>query len=800
MVRRRIERSALLGDLSLTAKGVLVVAIPVCALLAAMVVFFQLQRQTKQAADWVEHTFQVRAAIRSVMSHLLNAETATRGYLLTHQESFLQPLETAQAELPRDFAALAKLMDDNPAQLDRLRQIEGLADDAMTSWQQLREEAAKSAAASMSQGVEESRQRMQRLRTAVTRMQDHEEELLSQRTQAQELAQKRLESFIFAGGIAGLLGGVVAALLFATSIVRRVRHIEEEAGKLARGVPVEGEVGGRDEIARLGQTIAQASELLMARDHELRAAHAELESRVRERTAELQKANDDLYHSNAMRNAVMSCSPLSIWAVDLNGNITFWNAAAERTFGWSAAEVMGKPVPVIPEDFKGEYQEWLQRFHLGLSVAGLERTRQKKDGSKIDVSIWTAALRDASGHVIGTIFVDNDVTEHKRLEEQFRQSQKLEAVGRLAGGVAHDFNNLLTVILGYVEMILLEPENSPSIQDSAREVQYAANRASTLTAQLLAFSRRQISQPKVLHLNDVVEHSLKMLRRVIGEDVEIAAHLDPDLRAVKVDPSQIDQLLVNLVVNSRDAMPHGGALTIETRNVILDDTYAGRHIGVSPGPYAMLAVSDTGGGMTPEVRDRIFEPFFTTKEAGRGTGLGLSIVYGIVKQNGGEILVYSEPGQGTTFKVYFPIAEEAEDVLAAENGANELGGHETILLCEDETSIRKLVRSLLVKKGYHVLEAESPLRAVEIAREYAEPIHLLLTDVVMPQMSGFELARELAETRPSMKVLYTSGYTDNRLSGTWVMEPGAPFLQKPFTASSLGKKVREALGSERAAT
>jgi len=588
--------------------------------------------------------------------------------------------------------------------------------------------------------------------------------------------------------------------LFATSIVRRVRHIEEEAGKLARGVPVEGEVGGRDEIARLGQTIAQASELLMARDHELRAAHAELESRVRERTAELQKANDDLYHSNAMRNAVMSCSPLSIWAVDLNGNITFWNAAAERTFGWSAAEVMGKPVPVIPEDFKGEYQEWLQRFHLGLSVAGLERTRQKKDGSKIDVSIWTAALRDASGHVIGTIFVDNDVTEHKRLEEQFRQSQKLEAVGRLAGGVAHDFNNLLTVILGYVEMILLEPENSPSIQDSAREVQYAANRASTLTAQLLAFSRRQISQPKVLHLNDVVEHSLKMLRRVIGEDVEIAAHLDPDLRAVKVDPSQIDQLLVNLVVNSRDAMPHGGALTIETRNVILDDTYAGRHIGVSPGPYAMLAVSDTGGGMTPEVRDRIFEPFFTTKEAGRGTGLGLSIVYGIVKQNGGEILVYSEPGQGTTFKVYFPIAEEAEDVLAAENGANELGGHETILLCEDETSIRKLVRSLLVKKGYHVLEAESPLRAVEIAREYAEPIHLLLTDVVMPQMSGFELARELAETRPSMKVLYTSGYTDNRLSGTWVMEPGAPFLQKPFTASSLGKKVREALGSERAAT
>jgi PAS domain S-box-containing protein len=793
MVRRRFEHAPL-GDLSLTAKGILVVSIPVCALLLAMAVFFQLQRQNKAAHQWVEHSFEVQTAIRRVWIQLIDAQTGTRGYLLTHQNPFLQPYVTAQQELPQRLDLLGKLIVDNAAQLDRFSRLKSRIAGVQETWAQERRDDAAGQAAALSGELESARRQMDDLRQAFTAMQDEERRLLDLRRAAQRKAQERLEAFAYAGGVLGLLGGVVAALLFSTSVVRRVQQLEENARNLAQGIPVETGVGGRDEIARLGSTLQDASRLLTARDQELRAAQSDLESRVRERTGELEAANQELHRSNAIRQAVISSSPLAIWAVDLEGNVTAWNPAAVRTFGWSEAEVIGKPLPVIPQTLQPEYQVWLHRFQLGESMVAVERARQKKDGTKIEVSIWTAPLRDSSGRIIGTIAIDNDITERKSLEEQFRQSQKLEAVGRLAGGIAHDFNNLLTVILGYAEMIVTEAGDWPSIQESAHEVQYAAERASALTAQLLAFSRRQISQPKVIDLNAVVRNSAKMLARVIGEDIEIVMHLDAALGTARLDPLQIDQLLMNLVVNARDAMPKGGRLTIETANVMLDEHYVGRHIGVAPGAYCMLAVSDDGSGMIPEVKSRLFEPFFTTKEAGRGTGLGLSIVYGIVKQNSGEIMVYSEPGQGTTFKVYFPLSEVPAEISVAESAGAALRGHETILLCEDEGGIRKLVRSMLMKSGYRVLEAESPHRAIEIARESSEPIHLLLTDVVMPHMSGFELARELARLRPEMKVLYTSGYTDNRLSGSWVLEPGAPFLHKPFTAGSLGQKVREALG------
>ena len=362
--------------------------------------------------------------------------------------------------------------------------------------------------------------------------------------------------------------------------------------------------------------------------------------------------------------------------------------------------------------------------------------------------IWTAPLRDAAGRIRGTIAIDSDVTERKLLEEQFRQSQKLEAVGRLAGGVAHDFNNLLTVIMGYTEMLIQEAQGAPNLLDYAQEIQYAATRAGGLTAQLLAFSRRQISQPRIIDLNEVVSHSMKMLRRLIGEDIEISTHLDAHLGRVKADPVHIDQVIMNLVVNARDAMSGGGKLTIETANAALDADYAGRHIGVEPGRYCMLAVSDTGVGMDAATRSRLFEPFFTTKEAGKGTGLGLSIVYGIVKQNGGEIMVYSEPGQGTTFKIYFPAVEVPVEVDSREDRAGQMRGNETILLCEDEEGIRKLVHKMLARQGYRVLEAETPDQALEVARQHGEAIDLLLTDIVMPRMSGFDLAKAVRDLRP----------------------------------------------------
>ncbi len=344
----------------------------------------------------------------------------------------------------------------------------------------------------------------------------------------------------------------------------------------------------------------------------------------------------------------------------------------------------------------------------------------------------------------------------------------------------------------------MEAEEKPELLEYAQEIQYAAERATALTGQLLAFSRRQISQPKVLDLNEVVTHSMKMLRRIIGEDIELASHLDNDLGKVKVDPVHIDQVIMNLAVNARDAMTNGGRILLETSNCRLDEEYADRHIGVSEGAYVMLAVSDNGHGMTAETRSRLFEPFFTTKEAGKGTGLGLAIVYGIVKQAGGEIMVYSEPGNGTTFKIYLPMVDQPASFATKEH-LQEMRGNETILVCEDDGKIRRLVEAMLLRQGYRVLVAETPDQALDMASKPDERIDLLLTDIVMPRISGIELARGVREMRPEIRVLYMSGYTDNQMNSSWVLDEDVPFLQKPFTASALAQKVRQALGSEQTA-
>jgi signal transduction histidine kinase len=380
------------------------------------------------------------------------------------------------------------------------------------------------------------------------------------------------------------------------------------------------------------------------------------------------------------------------------------------------------------------------------------------------------------------------------LEGQLLQSQKMEAVGRLAGGVAHDFNNLLTVILGYNEMLREHVNEDPIGLDYTLEVLQAAERASALTNQLLAFSRRQVAIPRVLDLNQVVQNIDKMLRRIIGEDVELQLKLAYGLSAVKADPSHIDQVIMNLAVNSRDAMPNGGSLTIETADVELTEEYAGTHLGTAAGRYVLLAVSDTGTGMDALTKSRIFEPFFTTKEKGKGTGLGLSIVYGIVKQSGGEILVYSEPDQGTVFKIYLPVASEAAEDNRIGNGETEaVPATETILLVEDELQVRNLTRSMLSRQGYRILDASSAADALALAREMEGPIDMLLTDIVMPQMNGLELAKEMKAARPGIKVLFMSGYTDNAVVQQGLLTAEMPFIQKPFTSAALQSKVREVL-------
>ena len=390
---------------------------------------------------------------------------------------------------------------------------------------------------------------------------------------------------------------------------------------------------------------------------------------------------------------------------------------------------------------------------------------------------------------------DRQIKEHKKLEEQLHQTQKMEAIGTLAGGVAHDFNNLLTAIIGHSEIMLRKVDKESSLRGSIEEIKKASDRAASLTNQLLAFSRKQMIQPVVLNINRSLAEMDKMLRRLIGEDIDLATILEPKNWKVKFDPGQMDQVIMNLAVNAKDAMPKGGKLTIETANVDLDEAYAHQHgVKLKPGPFVVLAVSDTGMGIDEETQSHIFEPFFTTKEQGKGTGLGLSTVYGIVKQSGGFIWVYSELGQGTSFKIYLPKSEEKETFLAeAQIQPQNFEGSETILLAEDEDSARKLIRSALQEYGYWILEAQDGKEALQLSEHHQGPIHLLLTDVVMPGMSGRELAEHLQPLQPKMKVLYMSGYTDNAIIHHGVLDSGTPFIQKPFTPKVLASKVRKVL-------
>jgi len=434
-------------------------------------------------------------------------------------------------------------------------------------------------------------------------------------------------------------------------------------------------------------------------------------------------------------------------------------------------------------------------------VKGFEFEAYRKDREKIWLSLNIRLIRDENGRPLFREGAIEDISERKRaeikrsqLEEQLRQSQKMEAIGQLAGGVAHDFNNLLTAINGYSSLALQRSNPDSRIKSYLEEIRKAGDRAANLTRQLLAFGRKQMLKPVQMNLNDVVSDMNKMLRRLIGEDIKLIARLDSELKKIKADPGQIEQVLVNLVVNSRDAMPQGGVLTIETTNFDVDREYTSKHLGLAPGRYVMLAVSDTGCGMNVETRVRIFEPFFTTKDKGKGTGLGLSTVYGIIKQSGGNIWVYSELNHGTTFKVYLPQylgEDEPAERQFVETSAPR--GWETILVVEDEDVVRGLARQILEQAGYRVLDADCGDEALRLCREHNDPIHLLLTDVVMPETSGKEIATRLTSLRPATRVLYMSGYTDDAIVHHGVLDSNVEFIQKPFTPVGLAQKVREVL-------
>ncbi len=481
-----------------------------------------------------------------------------------------------------------------------------------------------------------------------------------------------------------------------------------------------------------------------------------------------------------------------IFMTEPNGTITYVNPAFEKVYGFSKEEALGQTPRILKSGRYDDayYDQFWQRLLSGESVRG-EMTNKKRDGQFVTVEESVTPVHDSGGRRIGFIAVQDDITERKILEEQVRQSQKMEAIGQLAGGVAHDFNNLLTAILGYSDLLTGRVEGS-DLQEAVAEIKKAGERAAALTRQLLAFSRKQVLNPEVLDANQLIENLEKMLRRLIGENIDLAVRLSPNLGRVRADAGQIEQVILNLAVNARDAMPGGGKLVIETADIELDDAYAREHVAVHSGPYVMIAVSDSGVGMTAETRARIFEPFFTTKKT--GTGLGLATVYGIVKQSGGNIWVYSEPGRGTTMKVYLPRLEgQAQEPRPKAADAVLAGGSETILLVEDEASVRALVRRILERFGYSVLAAGSGAEALEIAGRQSKPIDLLVTDLIMPGMAGPDLAAKLTASRPEMRVLFMSGYTDDAVIRDGLLPEKGLFLQKPFTPDGLARKVREAL-------
>jgi PAS domain S-box-containing protein len=513
--------------------------------------------------------------------------------------------------------------------------------------------------------------------------------------------------------------------------------------------------------------------------------------------AALRAMQESLRRSESNFRSLVMNAPYGICRCDALGILQEANPSLVAMFGYdSADELTGRHLGSLYADA----QQWFQTadyFHEGKEFNDLTIECVRKDGSAIVARISGRVIPNGKRGDSFEIFME-DITETRTLELQLRQAQKMEAIGRLAGGIAHDFNNLLMVISGYSEFLLERLGPDPRLRGPAQEIANATQRATSLTRQLLAFSRKQMLAPKVLDLNEVVTENLKMLTRMIGEDIDLVMVPGPALGAMRADPGQIDQVIMNLAVNGRDAMPQGGKLTIETANVTLDENFARVHAPLLPGEYVMLSISDTGVGMDTETQARIFEPFFTTKGA-KGTGLGLSTVYGIVKQSGGFIFVDSQPLRGTAFKAYFPRVDGSEDAVAAQD---QLGlprperGQETILLVEDESNLRRLARQYLETQGYRILEAEDGAAALQIANGHQGTIDLLLTDVVMPGMNGRELANQISAQRPDVRVLYMSGYTENAIGHNGLLDAGINLLQKPFSLPTLKDRVREVLDSE----
>ena len=592
--------------------------------------------------------------------------------------------------------------------------------------------------------------------------------------------------FLLLTGIAMVGGGLTLLLIWPLNRLRgkALQAIREYSGEGLDAVPRGNELS----------TLVRANDILL--------------DTIANHLAERTRAEDAFRETSRTLHALIEASPLAVVVSDASGTVRVWNPAAVRMFGWTEAETIGHPNPLLSSEGNPELRVACNLARLGERISNKKICGRDRAGSEIFLAFSGAPLLDAQGEVSSMMAIMTDITDAKtaeealrRSEEKLRQAMKMEAVGKLAGGVAHDFNNLLSVITGYSELLLTRTDDTNPARREIEAIHKAGERAAALTQQLLAFSRRQILKPKRLRMGEVVENTGKMLRRLIGEDIDFATESQEDLWAVRADPSQIEQILMNLCINARDAMPAGGRLVVSTENVMLDAPLVDRELTIPPGRYATLRVADNGSGIDETILSRIFEPFFTTKEAGKGTGLGLATVYGIVKQSDGYIRVVSAPGEGTAFSVYLPAAEGEERETDENRPEAERwcpAGKRTILLAEDEEMVRELAIEIFQEAGYTVLDAPDGAAALAICDRHEGCIDLLVTDLVMPGMNGIELARRVCRSRPGIPVLFMSGYSEDARERLGDLGEGRDFLQKPITPAKLSGKVREILSGRAA--
>jgi PAS domain S-box-containing protein len=710
--------------------------------------------ELEETSESAEYAQDILFGLERLSSLLKDAETGQRGFLLTGETEFLDPYHDALAETPRALAHLRELTAGDPVRRQRLDALEPLV-------QQRLERLERGIAARIGERpvrvdeLQQGKTVMDQMRSVVADMIEEKRRSYSERRAGAAWQAAAAGHLLMAGAFGSIL--IILTLFYMTN-----REVQRR----------------------------RAAELT------LQAANIDLELRVRGRTADLEAEAQERGRIAQMFRAVIDEAPFAIIGLAPDRKVAIWNRSAERIFGYHPDDVIGRPYPLVPPGGEAEFDNIIERSAAGERLRGFSVKRQRKDGRLVDIVFSGAPLYDEGGKLRIIVFILEDVTERLALEGQLRQAQRMEAIGQLTGGIAHDFNNLLGIVIGNLDLAVKRKSDDAELAELIEDAMKGAARGAELTQRLLAFGRRQTLKPQVIDLNARLPSVAALLRRTLGENIEIVQLPAEGLWSALVDPSQVEDALVNLAINARDAMPDGGTLTIETGNVRLDQAYADQNREVTSGLYVMIAVTDTGTGMAPEVVERAFEPFFTTKDVGRGTGLGLSMIYGFAKQSNGHVKIYSELGHGTTVKLYLPRADGASAGEAASSAADAEvpGGSETVLVVEDNPDMRQTARRQLAGLGYTVLEADNAESALAVLGE-GRPIDLLFTDIVMPgPMSGYALAEQARALYPAIRILYTSGYAEGSMrNGKKAHGPAAPMLGKPYRHYDLARMVRYVL-------